>query len=62
MERMCGYRSGHTEESQGEDGVVTACLEGTTSPGVFIVMMVVTLPVTTVVKHPSPSPPLAPPE
>ena len=36
-------------------GVMTASLEGTTSPGVFIVMMMVTLPGTTVVEqHPPP--------
>ena len=52
----------HTEESQGEERVVTAGLEGTTSPGVFIVLMMVTLPVTTVVEQTSLSAPLAPPE
>ena len=41
---------------------VTAGLEGTTSPGVLLVLMMVTLPVTTVVKQPSISPPLSPPE
>ena len=41
---------------------MTAGLEGTTSPGVFIVMMIVTLPGTTIVKQSSVSPPLALPE
>ena len=41
---------------------MTAGLEGTTSPGLFIVMMIITLSGTTIDGHSPLSPPLALPE